>query len=86
MKAYLISRWAKKLIEPIEIEKSTASSVWINGRRNAKRTEYHNYFDTWADAHTYLLKKAEQSVESCRRHLEVEKGALGNIKGLREDS
>jgi hypothetical protein len=30
----------------VEVEKETASSVWIKGHRNAKVSEYSQYFDT----------------------------------------
>lgn len=44
-------RWGNGArIEPIQILKSTSSSVWINGRRNAKLSEHDAYFETEAEA------------------------------------
>jgi hypothetical protein len=49
-------------IEEVEVERETESSVWIKGRRNAKVTDYAMYFDTWEDAHDYLLKKCDEKI------------------------
>ena len=75
-----------KLIEPIEIDRETDFSVFIGKERNAKRSSWHNYFDTWDDAKTFLLEHAESEAASCRRQLEVANGKLGNIRGLKKPS
>jgi hypothetical protein len=74
----------RNLIEPVEVEKETASSVWINGRRNNKRSGYDSYFDTWEEAKAYLLEQAERKVAGRRRSLEAANGELGNIRGLKK--
>jgi hypothetical protein len=81
---YRTGGWGKNLIESVEVEKETEASIWIEGKRNAKKTEYHNYFDTWADAKRHLLTVAEKKVAGIRLNLERANGELGNIKGLRE--
>ena len=75
--------FGKNLIEEIEVERETDSSVWINGRRNAKNSSLHKYCDTWGEAHLFLLEKAERSLESARRSLERAQGEYGNIKGMK---
>jgi hypothetical protein len=72
-----------KMIEPVQVEKETASSVWINGRRNAKRTSYENYFDTWEEAKEFLTEYAENMLATARRSLETAQGFAGNVKGLK---
>jgi len=53
----------------VEVERETESSVWIKGRRNAKVSEYSQYFDTellawqslisrFADKHDWNKKAA----------------------------
>ena len=69
-------------ITPVEIEKETEVSVWVNGHRNAKRSEWDNYYDTWQEAKDALQNRAQQQVDSLRLQLERAKGALGNIKGM----
>ena len=75
--------WGNKLIESVEVDRETDNSIFIGKNRNAKRSSYHNYFDTWDDAKAFLLKNAEDEAASCRRQLEVANGKLGNIRGLR---
>ena len=54
--------------------------------RESKSSSYHNYFDTWEEAHNHILNKAQRTVDSLRLRLESAKGELGNIKGLKEGS
>jgi hypothetical protein len=70
-------------IEEVEVERESKSSVWINGRRNAKRSDYHNYFDTWLDAKQAIVNRQESRCASLRRQLEVSNSVLGNINGLK---
>lgn len=78
--------YGNKLIESVEVDRETESSVFIGKNRNAKRSSYHNYFDTWEDAKAFLLKNAEEEAASCRRQLEIANGKLGNICGLRNQA
>lgn len=72
-------------IETVEVERETDSSVWINGRRNAKTTSWDKYWDSWEEAHAYLLEKAERSLQSARRSLEMAQAKYGNIKGMKRE-
>lgn len=83
-------------IEEIEVVRETEQSVFlpvngrslagkkgVNERRDAKRSTYVQYHDTWADAHAFLVGKAQREVESLRSRLEQAKGKLGQIKGMK---
>jgi hypothetical protein len=70
-------------IEAVEVQRETQSTIWINGKRGSKRTEYDNYFDTWDEAKEFLLSKASSELASARRKLERAQGEYGNIKGLK---
>lgn len=83
MKKYRTSPYGK-LIETVEVERETEASVWINGQRNAKRTEYHSYFDTFAEAKQHLLDLAEKSVNSAQLRLERAKERYDKVEGLKE--
>ena len=81
-----MTRWgqfADTKITLVECERESETSVWVNGRRNQKRTTYENYWDTWDQAHAFLLLKAEALAQSCRRELEVANGHLGNVRGMK---
>lgn len=69
-------------IKEVYIERETESLVWINGRRNAKRSEYHNFYDTWQEAKDALQKCVQGRVDSLRQQLERANSALENIKGM----
>lgn len=71
-------------ITSVEIERETDSSVYINGRRRSKRSEYEDYFDTWEEAHEFLTRRAQDDVESARHVLERANSRLGNIKGMKK--
>jgi hypothetical protein len=77
MKKYKTSacRWnIDARIEEIEVERATTASVWINGRRNAKVTDYDMYHDTWDEAQSYLFRKCNEKIENAKRKiLELEK-------------
>jgi len=85
-KARIHPRWdSEAKIREVEIEKETEKSVWINGNRSAKRSEWANYYDTWEDAHKALLFQQESYINNLRKRLEISKGVLGNIKGMRQE-
>lgn len=84
MKKYMckLGSFLEATIQEIECERETDSSVWIGGRRNAKRSEWSNYFDTWEEAHSSLLEAAERKATSARLALDRANGVMGNIKGM----
>lgn len=77
-------------IEPVEVTRETEQSVFLvhcsgdSERREAKISDYAQYHDSWADAHAYLLKRAEGKVLGCRAALESANGELGNIKDMKQ--
>ncbi len=80
---YRTGGYGKNLIEKIEVDRETEINVWIDGRRHAKDSLWHKYWDSWEDAHTFLLEKATRSLEGARRSLERAQSEHGNIKGMK---
>lgn len=70
-------------IIPVEVERASESSVWINGRRVARHSGGAAYFDTWDAAHAHLLGAAELNLTHARNQLNQAQGVHGNIKGLK---
>ena len=66
----------------VYVAAKTFKGVEVEHRR-AKRSDGSNYFDTWGQAHAYLLEQQTARVNSARRHLELAMGKLSNIKGLK---
>ena len=93
-----VSRYSSREIDQVECVKETAKSVWIREypfriggeksdapyvKQQAKCSEYTNFFDSWEDAHTFILGNAELAVINARRDLAAAHDVLGNIKGMR---
>ena len=74
--------WGNDLIESVEIDRETDNIVFIMKKRNAKRSSWHNYFDTFDEAKAFLIETAENEIASIRRQLEIANGKLDNIRGL----
>ena len=80
-------------IEKVEVVRETAQCVFLppyNGmgseRREAKSSDYADYFDSFEDAKSFLVTLWESKVNSARLNLEQYKGTLGNIKGMKEQA
>lgn len=72
-------------IEKITVAGETEFFVKLeNGRKEAKRSDWCNYFDSFDEAKVYLVEKADQRVKSLRLSLEKANGELGQIKGIKE--
>jgi len=88
MKKYRIgNRWPEAKIEEIEITRETEQSVFLlNHRgkecREAKKSDWHQYHDTWEAAHAALIGKAEVKIEDARARLQSAQDFLGNVKGM----
>ena len=59
--------------------------ILTTGRRENKISDWKCYFDTWGDAHNYLIEKAEREVSDIWLSLERAKGKLGQIKGMKNE-
>lgn len=80
----LNNRWGcEAKIEEIEVEKESEKSVWIEGNRNAKMSDYANYYSSWDEAKNALYSCQKTYVDGVRSSLERAKGVLGNIKGMK---
>jgi len=69
----------------IECERETDKCIWIGKNRHLKITESERYFDTWQEAHEYILEMAKDKVNHVKVQLDKAKGLLGNIKGMKEE-
>lgn len=76
--------WSHGRISPIQITRETDTSVWVGSRRHAKRTEYRCFFDTWEEAHAFLMQRAEIRLTHARRSLQNAQDILGNVKGMKK--
>ena len=82
MKKYLTGSW-KQLIKEVDVEKETASSVWINGQRFSKETKYQIYHDSFDDAKNYLLNQSNKDIATKKHQLAMAEKKLLTIKNLK---
>lgn len=82
---YCTGGYGPGLIQRIEVERTSKSSVWFDGQRRAlKSTWGQNFWNTWDEARDHLLENATAKVATDRRNLENSNGFLGNVKGLKK--
>jgi hypothetical protein len=84
-----MSRWCPMArIEAIEVVRETEKTVTIDNTghesRESKRSEFQNWFDTWEDAHAFLLTIQQLEVTALRLKLESANETLGRIKGMKQ--
>lgn len=75
--------WKPEIVA-VECERETASCVYINGRRNAKRSGYENYCDTWEEAYNMLCQHAEIRTERIRGQLKMHEEAMARILEMKK--
>jgi hypothetical protein len=70
IKKYRTGFMLRNQIDAVEVDRETEKSVWIRGSRSDKITSYYCYFDTWAEAHEYLVKKSlnDMSIAEARHN------------------
>ena len=81
-------------IDAVEVIRETAKYVVVPGtswhknteRREQKESNRSRWFDTWGEAHEWLMKIAENKVERARSSLESAQSKLLQVKGMREEA
>jgi hypothetical protein len=74
--------WTNEIV-PVQVEKFTDSSVWVDGRRRARRTTSEIHAPTWDEVHSFLSGHWESEIKSARARLDYMTGKAGNVKGLK---
>jgi hypothetical protein len=78
MRVYKTGGW-KELIEEIEATKVTEKTVWLSNGRNAKRSNYANYWDTKEEAKEHLEAKYKRMIKSAETKIEKAKADLEEL-------
>jgi len=74
---YKTKKWDYAKVEAVECESETAKFVVIKGRRNAKRSDYENYFPSELEAWQFLIAQYKSSCDYHKRELHKYNTALG---------
>lgn len=76
-------------IEKVEILRETAQCVFLppyrgtGERREAKNSEWADYFDSFDEAKLFLVTMWERKVDTARRNLEDTNAKLDYLNGMR---
>ena len=62
------------------IDRETEKSVFISGRKHAKRSEHYNYHDTFDEAKSFCIENIEYRIASLEKKIDLEKLALEKLK------
>lgn len=78
-------RWSRINDEIVRVEcaKETDKTVVLGGkygRRENKISDYHCYFDTWAEAHAHALRRARDLVGHAEARLTRAKATLAALE------
>ncbi len=79
---YETGGYGQNLIQRVEVERETNSTVWVDGRRHAKVSTWKNYFDSWGDAKTNLLIEARKKHDLHQMRLQDAARNIKKIKAL----
>lgn len=74
----------KNRVEKVEVERETKSSVWIGGKRNAKVSGWHMYFDSFDDAKNHLIAKVQREIDISQARLSAACAAKQDLLSMRE--
>lgn len=94
------SRYETDRIKRVECTRETEKAVWVleypwtldgdckkKPPKECRRNKYsttENYFDTWEDAHAFLLAEAESRAQGVRVELQRAISYLGSVKGMKK--
>lgn len=88
---YIISSYRAE-IKVYSCTKETAHYVWLESKSKDYKGQVRSFqqrkkgyvFDTWAEAHAALMRRADDALAGARRQLEQAQGFAGNVRGMKE--
>lgn len=87
---YIISSSYRAEIKVYSCIKETAHYVWLESKDckgrvwSSQQRKKGDVFDTWAEAHAELIRRADDALAGARRQLELAQGFAGNVRGMKE--
>jgi len=63
-------------VEPVEVERSTETSVWVNGRRNAIESNSNVYCRTFEEAKKIVVDHLTEKYEQASKRMLYQKELL----------
>jgi hypothetical protein len=87
---YVVNKWGKTKITAVVCIKETPKQVWIEstdykGRKDVWRKSKENtIFDTWKEAHNFLLIQANTALQNAKITLEHRENDLALVQAMTE--
>lgn len=71
-------------IEEVEVIRETAKYVMLPpyGHRDAKRSDNRNYFDTWNEAHQFLIDREQANIAGLEKRITHHKETLSKLQEM----
>ena len=70
-------------IHAVDVDRANETSVFIGGKRKARRSSWETYHETWDAAHDFLLEAARMSHQHAQRNLDRARSALEAVKAMK---
>lgn len=79
-----------KEIEKVEVIRETSKFIFYidddrNEIRNKKHTDWYDWFDTWEDAHSSLVKQAQINIDVLSKKLEIANELFIKVQEMKND-
>ena len=87
---YEINQWGKSKITPVVCIKETSKQVWIErtdyrGRKDvSRRSKAGNFFDTWKEAHNFLMNRITAQIENMRTAVACKEAQRNILEAMTE--
>ncbi len=69
-------------IDEVEVDRETTSSVWVNGMKRAKTSDFHCYHDSYEEAKALIMSRCQMKVDRLKCQLMREEQNLARAKSL----
>lgn len=80
---YMVQRYGRDKISAVEVVRETKTNVWLHQTgRLPKSSKFRAFFDTWEDAHAYLIAETEREVAFLKKELDAAKSNAANVRAM----
>lgn len=87
---YQVNQWGQSRITPVECIKETPKRVWIErtdyrSRKDVSlRSKEGNFFDTWKEAHNFLMNRITAQIENMRTAVACKESERNILEAMTE--
>lgn len=84
IKMYKVTNYyfTKPEIYEVEVDRTTESSVWIDGNRRNRYSNHDNYYETFKEAKKALLARYKRRINKLLRDFEYNKDKLEQVQAI----